>query len=90
MPTHSNMNQSKQQASLPIDQRPQGNEGQRRDTTSNPPGERRDDRGQAQAQEQKQQQQKGPGQPSPGLKDRDAETSNSYGDTRDSGEGQGR
>ena len=32
------------------------------------------------------QQQKGPGQPSPGLKDKDAETSNSYGDTRESGE----
>ena len=28
----------------------------------------------------------GPGQPSPGLKDKDAETSDSYGDTRESGE----
>ena len=27
-----------------------------------------------------------PGEPSPGLKDKDAETSNSYGDTRDSGD----
>ena len=80
MPTHSNMNQSKTQASLPVEQRPQGNEGQSRDATSNPPGERRDDRGQAQQHEQ------GPGQPSPGLKDKDAETSNSYGDTRESGE----
>jgi hypothetical protein len=80
MPTHSNMNQSKTQASLPVEKRPQGNEGQQRDTTSNPPGERRDERGQAQQQEQ------GAGQPSPGLKDKDAETSNSYGDTRESGE----
>jgi hypothetical protein len=81
MPTHPNMNQSRQLASLPVDKRPQGNEGQGRDTTSNPPGERREERGQAQRQEQK-----GPGQPSPGLKDKEAETSDSYGDTRESGE----
>ena len=59
MPKDSTTDNSKQLGSLPIDQRPAGNE---------------------------QQQQKGPGQPSPGLKDKDAETSNSYGDTRESGE----
>ena len=48
-----------------------------KDVTHNPPGER------GQASEKPQQ---GPGQPSPGLKDKDAETSNSYGDTRDSGD----
>jgi hypothetical protein len=81
MPSHSNVNQSKQQANLPIEQRPRGNEGEGSDATSNPPGERREERGQA-----KEQQQQGRGQPSPGLKDKEAETSNSYGDTRESGE----
>ena len=33
-----------------------------------------------------QQQQRGPGQPAPGLKDKDAGTSDSYEDTRESGE----
>ena len=33
------------------------------------------------------QQQQSPGQPSPGLKDKDAKTSDSYGNTRESGEG---
>jgi hypothetical protein len=33
-----------------------------------------------------QQQQRGPGQPAPGLKDKDAETSDSSGNTRESGE----
>ena len=47
-----------------------------KDATTNPPGER----GQAREQQQ------GPGQPSPGLKDKDAPTSDSYGDTRDSGD----
>ncbi|MEJ5991267.1 hypothetical protein WG902_14790 [Ramlibacter sp. PS3R-8] len=32
------------------------------------------------------QQQQGAGEPPPGLKDRDAKTSNSYGNTRESGE----
>ncbi len=51
---------------------------QQRDTTSNPPGER----GQASGQPAP----AGPGQPSPGLKDKDAPTSDSYGNTRESGE----
>jgi hypothetical protein len=33
-----------------------------------------------------QQQQRSPGQPSPRLKDKDAETSDTYGNTRESGE----
>ena len=41
-----------------------------------------DDGGRGQAREQQQQ----PGKPSPGLKDKDAPTSDSYGDTRDSGD----
>jgi len=43
---------------------------------------------QAQQQQGQQQGQDGQkqGQPSPGLKDREAETSDSYGNTRDSGE----
>ncbi len=49
-----------------------------RDTTSNPPGERREG---GQAREQS-----APGEPPPGLKDKDAETSDSYGNTRDSGD----
>ena len=49
-----------------------------KDPTSNPPDERRDG-GEAR-------QQPGPGEPPPGLKDKDAETSDSYGDTRDSGD----
>ena len=51
----------------------------KKDVTHNPPGER--EGGQA-----SQKQQPGPGQPSPGLKDKDAETSDSYGNTRGSGE----
>lgn len=46
---------------------------ERKDVTNNPPGER----GGASP---------GPGEPSPGLKDKDAETSDSYGNTRDSGD----
>jgi hypothetical protein len=42
-----------------------------------------DDGERGQAREQQQQQ---PGKPSPGLKDKDAPTSDSYGDTRDSGD----
>ena len=45
--------------------------------TNQPPASPQDRRGQAQ---------QGPGEPSPGLKDKEAETSNSYGDTRESGE----
>lgn len=55
---------------------------QKQDVTNNPPGER----SQAQDQDREQQPPKGPGQPSPGLKDKDAPTSDSYGDTRDSGD----
>lgn len=58
MPKDSTTDNSKQLGSLPIDQRPAGNE----------------------------QQQQSPGEPSPGLKDKDAKTSDSYGDTRESGE----
>ena len=36
--------------------------------------------------EAREQQQQAPGKPSPGLKDKDAPTSDSYGDTRDSGD----
>jgi hypothetical protein len=50
----------------------------KQDATNNPPGER------SQASEHKQPQ--APGQPSPGLKDKEAPTSDSYGDTRESGE----
>jgi len=49
-----------------------------KDVTNNPPGER------SQANEQKPPQ--GPGQPPPGLKDKDAETSDNYGETRESGD----
>ena len=52
-----------------------------KDVTHNPPGERSE---RSQASEQKPPQ--GPGQASPGLKDKEAETSDSYGNTRDSGE----
>jgi len=52
------------------------------DATDNAPGSK--ERGQAL--EQQQQQQRGPGQPSPGLKDKEADTSDSYGHTRESGE----
>ena len=87
MPTHSNMNQSKQQASIPPEQRPTGADPQRgagsgelqRDATDNPSGER--ERGQA-----KEQQQQGNSGSTPGLKDRDNPTSDSYGNTRDSGD----
>ena len=48
------------------------------DVTSNPPGERRQDSNEKPPQ--------GAGEPPPGLKDRDAPTSDSYGNTRDSGE----
>ncbi|MBC5782389.1 hypothetical protein H8N03_05505 [Ramlibacter sp. USB13] len=48
------------------------------DATHNPPGER------SEASEQKNP--KVPGEPSPGLKDKDAPTSDSYGNTRDSGD----
>lgn len=50
------------------------------DVTDNPPGERRG--GQA----RQDQPQQGPGQPPPGLKDKDAPTSDTYGNTRESGE----
>ena len=52
---------------------------QKSDVSNNPPGER------SQASEDLGKQ-KGPGQPSPGLKDKEAETSDSYGHTRESGE----
>ena len=55
---------------------------QKKDVSNNPPGEREG----AEASERQQKQPKVPGEPSPGLKDKDAETSNSYGDTRDSGD----
>ena len=51
----------------------------KQDVTHNPPGER------SQASEEKKAPQV-PGEPSPGLKDKDAPTSDSYGDTRDSGD----
>ncbi|HEX2544565.1 MAG TPA: hypothetical protein VHL79_06790 [Ramlibacter sp.] len=50
------------------------------DVTNNPPGER------SQASNDEQGGKLGPGEPSPGLKDKDAETSDSYGDTRESGD----
>ena len=53
---------------------------QKKDVSNNPPGER------SQASNDRQGKNLGPGEPSPGLKDKDAETSNSYGDTRDSGD----
>ena len=56
----------------------QENQPQEKDATSNPPGERREG---GQASEKP-----GPGEPPPGLKDKDAETSDSYGNTRDSGD----
>jgi hypothetical protein len=49
------------------------------DVTNNPPGERS-----GAANEKKPPQ--GPGEPSPGLKDKEAPTSDSYGNTRDSGD----
>lgn len=88
MPTHSNMNQSKQMANQPVDQRPSGADPDRgassgsRDVDEakdNAPGARDVDK-------TGEQQQQGPGQSSPGLKDREAKTSGSYGDTRDSGD----
>lgn len=51
---------------------------QEKDVSTNPPGER----GQAQNREQE----SPAGEPSPGLKDKEAKTSNSYGNTRESGE----
>jgi hypothetical protein len=85
MPTHSNMNQSKQMANIPADQRPSGTDpgrgadsGERKENASDQapgasePGRTRE-------------QQQG-GQPSPELKDKDAPKSDSNGDTRDSGE----
>ena len=79
------MNQSKQQANLPPEKRPSGSEGGQTqpDVTNNPPGERQE---RGQAREDQQRQQPGPGEPSPGLKDRDAPTSDTYGNTRESGE----
>lgn len=53
---------------------------EKKDVTHNPPGERAD------ASNDKQGKTPGPGEPSPGLKDKEAETSDSYGDTRDSGD----
>ena len=53
-----------------------------RDVSHNPPGERQG----GEAREEQQQKQKGPGEPSPGLKDKDAPTSDTYGNTRDSGD----
>ena len=53
---------------------------QKKDVTTNPTGER------SQAGNDPQGKNPGPGEPPPGLKDKDAETSNSYGDTRDSGD----
>lgn len=52
----------------------------KKDTTSNPPGER------SQALDEKTRRPQGPGEPSPGLKDKDAPTSDTYGNTRESGE----
>jgi hypothetical protein len=49
-----------------------------KDESDNPPGER------SQASEKKHP--LGPGEPSPGLKDKEAPTSDSYGNTRDSGD----
>jgi hypothetical protein len=51
------------------------------DVSNNPPGER-EDRGEASREQRPQ----GPGEPPPGLKDKDAPTSDTYGNTRDSGE----
>lgn len=53
---------------------------QKQDVTNNPPGER------SQASEQKRDAPPGPGEPSPGIKDKEAPTSDSYGNTRDSGD----
>jgi hypothetical protein len=53
-------------------------ETRKKDVSTNPTGER------SQASDPKPP--LGPGQPPPGLKDKEAETSNSYGNTRDSGE----
>lgn len=58
---------------------PTSQDPKQKDATSNPPGERREG-GQASNPS-------GPGQPSPGLKDKEAETSDSYGDTRETGGG---
>ncbi|HVE51876.1 MAG TPA: hypothetical protein VNB23_00685 [Ramlibacter sp.] len=55
---------------------------QKKDVSNNPPGEREG----GEASEREQKQPSAPGEPSPGLKDKDAETSNSYGNTRDSGD----
>jgi hypothetical protein len=55
---------------------------QNKDVSNNPPGERQG----AEASERDRQQPKVPGDPPPGLKDKDAETSDSYGDTRESGD----
>jgi hypothetical protein len=51
------------------------------DVTNNPPGER----GQA-SNDAQQKNPPVPGEPSPGIKDKEAGTSDSYGNTRDSGE----
>ena len=54
---------------------------QQPDVTNNPPGER------SQASNDAQQDKPlGPGEPSPGIKDKEAPTSDSYGNTRDSGD----
>ena len=55
---------------------------QDKDVSNNPPGERAGAGGGQAGKPQP----KVPGDPSPGLKDKDAETSDSYGDTRDSGD----
>ncbi|MBE7368725.1 hypothetical protein [Ramlibacter pallidus] len=54
---------------------------QNKDVSNNPPGERQG--GEASGGKP---QPKVPGDPPAGLKDKDAETSDSYGDTRDSGD----
>jgi hypothetical protein len=54
---------------------------QDKDVSNNPPGERQG--GNAIANKPNP---KVPGDPPPGLKDKDAETSDSYGDTRESGD----
>ena len=66
-----------------------------KDVSNNPPGERRPEKANPEQQppgareEPRTEQRQGDpsGQPSPGLKDKEARTSDSYGNTRDSGEG---